>query len=69
MNIEYLFLPLCKLFEINGDALELIGVYRDKWHAVGYHLRLESTVVNSNGNTFAKLAALGLTREEAVVGA
>jgi len=60
---------LCGKFFIYGDALELIGVYRSKWHAVGYHLRLEYTVVILNGNTFAKLSALSLIREEAVVAA
>ena len=47
----------------------MISGIRDKSQVVGCHLRLKTLVVNITGNTFAKLAALGLTREEAVVGA
>lgn len=43
-----------------------IGVYRYRWH-VGAELTPSKLVRNTTGNTFAKMAALGLIAEEAVV--
>ena len=48
--------------------MELIGVYRYRWH-VGAELTPSKLVRNTTGNTFAKMALLGLVAEEAVVGA
>jgi len=38
-----------------------------RWHVGAELTPLSTGLKQSNGNTFAKLSALGLTREEAVV--
>ena len=48
--------------------MALIGVYRCGWH-VGAELTPLKLIRNTTGNTFAKMALLGLVAEEAVVGA
>jgi hypothetical protein len=45
----------------------LIGIVEDRWHVGAELTSLSTGLKQSNGNTFAKLAALGLTKEEAVV--
>jgi len=45
----------------------LTGIVGDKWHVVRIHLWLESMVKKVNGNTLAKMSALGLIREASVV--
>ena len=45
----------------------LIGVVDNTWHVGAKLTPLSTGLKRLNGNTFAKLAALGLTREEAVV--
>lgn len=56
-------------FENIGLVLDLISGIRDKSQVVERHLRLKTSMVKITGNTFAKLASLGLIREEAVVAA
>ena len=48
--------------------MALIGVCKYKWH-VGAELTPKKLIRNTTGNTFAKMAILGLVAEEAVVGA
>ena len=45
----------------------LIGIVGDRWHVGAELTSLSTGLKQLNGNTFAKLSALGLTREEAVV--
>ena len=69
MNIEYLFLPLQKLFEINGGRYRhLISDIKGKWH-VGAGLTPYNMIQTLNGKTISKLSTLGLIREESVVAA
>ena len=57
------FLTFLKLW----GCMVLIGIVGDKWHVGAELTSLSTGLKQSNGNTFAKLAALGLTKEEAVV--
>ena len=45
----------------------LIGIVEDRWHVEAELTSLSTGLKQLNDNTFAKLAALGLTKEEAVV--
>jgi len=48
--------------------MELIGVYRVRWH-VGAGLTPYNMIQTLNGKTISKLSTLGLIREESVVAA
>jgi len=48
-------------------CMVLIGMVEDRWHVEAELTSLSTGLKQLNGNTFAKLAALGLTKEEAVV--
>jgi hypothetical protein len=50
-----------------GGVKVLTGVIGDRLHVEAELTSLSTGLKQSNGNTFAKLAALGLTKEEAVV--